>query len=409
MIEDLVLATLFTSVMTVVLSVALLVRSGKADPAALERALREELRLGREEAARAARELREETAGSSAAAREEASRAISGVREGVEQRLRDLQASNESKLDQMRRTVDEKLHETLEKRLGESFRTVSSQLEAVHKGLGEMQSLAIGVGDLKKVLSNVKTRGTWGEVQLGAILEQVLTPDQYDRNVATKKGSREVVEFAVRLPGNGDGEIIHLPIDSKFPHEDYARLVEAAEAGDSDAVQKASAELARAIKKCAQDIRDKYLDPPHTTDFGLMFLPTEGLYAEILRQGGLGEELQQTYRVVIAGPTTLSAILSSLRMGFRTLAIEKSASDVWRVLSAVKTEFGKFGGFLDKVKSQLATASRTLEDAGMRTRQMERRLKGVETLTDDEARNVLGIDLTEAADDAPDPDELREV
>jgi len=407
-IEQLVAATLAVSVVAVILGIVLLVRGNRFDPGALERALRDELRLGREEAARAARQLRKESARSAAAGREETGRAISGVREGVEQRLRDLQASNESKLDQMRRTVDEKLHETLEKRLGESFRTVSVQLEAVHKGLGEMQSLATGVGDLKRVLSNVKARGTWGEVQLGAILEQVLTPDQFDRNVSTKKGSREVVEFAVRLPGSGDGEVVHLPIDSKFPHEDYARLVEAAEAGDSDAVLKASADLARAIKKSAQDIRDKYLDPPHTTDFALMFLPTEGLYAEILRQGGLSEELQQTYRVVIAGPTTLSALLSSLRMGFRTLAIEKSASEVWRVLSAVRTEFGKFGGFLDRVKSQLATASKTLDEAGTRTRQMEKRLKGFESLSDAEARDVLGMDMDASEDEAPAPDETRD-
>ncbi|MFN2427902.1 MAG: DNA recombination protein RmuC [Candidatus Binatia bacterium] len=401
MIEDLLLAVLFVSVVAAVLSIVLVIRGLGNDPAALERALRDELRLGREEAAHAARELREESAASAAAARQETSRAISGVREGVEQRLRDLQASNENRLDQMRRTVDEKLHETLEKRLGESFRTVSTQLEAVHKGLGEMQNLATGVGDLKKVLTNVKTRGTWGEVQLGAILEQVLTPDQFDRNVSTKKGSREIVEFAVRLPGSGDGDVVYLPIDSKFPHEDYARLVEAAEAGNAEAVHRASADLVRAVKKCAQEIRDKYLDPPHTTDFGLMFLPTEGLYAEILRHGGLGEELQQTCRVVIAGPTTLSAILSSLRMGFRTLAIEKSASEVWRVLSAVKTEFGKFGGFLDKVRSQLATASQTLENAGRRTRQMERRLQGVDSLGEEDARRVLGIEPGGAGDHVP--------
>jgi len=407
-IEQLVAATLAVSVLAVILCVALLVRTSRFDPDALERALRDELRLGREEAARAARQLRKESGRSSAAAREETGRAISSVREGVEQRLRDLQASNEHRLDEMRRTVDEKLHETLEKRLGESFRTVSVQLEAVHKGLGEMQTLATGVGDLKKVLSNVKVRGTWGEVQLGAILEQVLTADQFDRNVATRKGSRDVVEFAVRLPGSGDGDVVYLPIDSKFPHEDYSRLVDAAEAGDGDAVLKASADLARAVKKSAQDIRDKYLDPPHTTDFALMFLPTEGLYAEVLRHGGLCEELQQTYRVVVAGPTTLSALLSSLRMGFRTLAIEKSASEVWRVLGAVRTEFGKFGGFLDKVKSQLATASKTLEEAGTRTRQMERRLKGFESLSDAEARSVLGFDVDASEEEASASDEPRD-
>lgn len=400
MIEALVLATLFVSVGTAVAVGMLLARQGKNAPDALERALREELRIGREEASRAARDLREEHAKSGTGLREEVARSIALVREGVEQRLRELQTSNENKLDQMRRTVDEKLHETLEKRLGESFRTVSVQLEAVHKGLGEMQSLASGVGDLKKVLSNVKVRGTWGEVQLGALLDQVLIPDQYDRNVSTKKGSREVVEFAVRLPGGEDGEVVHLPIDSKFPHEDYARLVEAAEAGDADAVQKASADLARAVKKSAQDIRDKYLDPPHTTDFALLFLPTEGLYAEVLRHPGLSEELQQTYRVVVVGPTTLAATLSSLRMGFRTLAIEKRASEVWRVLAGVKTEFGKFGGFLDKVKTQLATATRTLEDAGRRTRQMERSLKSVESVSSQpELALPLGDDDA-AVDDA---------
>lgn len=400
MIEALVLATLFVSVGTAVAVGMLLARQGKNAPDALERALREELRIGREEASRAARDLREEHAKSGTGLREEVARSIALVREGVEQRLRELQTSNENKLDQMRRTVDEKLHETLEKRLGESFRTVSVQLEAVHKGLGEMQSLASGVGDLKKVLSNVKVRGTWGEVQLGALLDQVLIPDQYDRNVSTKKGSREVVEFAVRLPGGEDGEVVHLPIDSKFPHEDYARLVEAAEAGDADAVQKASADLARAVKKSAQDIRDKYLDPPHTTDFALLFLPTEGLYAEVLRHPGLSEELQQTYRVVVVGPTTLAATLSSLRMGFRTLAIEKRASEVWRVLAGVKTEFGKFGGFLDKVKTQLATATRTLEDAGRRTRQMERSLKSVESVSNQpELALPLGDDDA-AVDDA---------
>ncbi|MFN2378333.1 MAG: DNA recombination protein RmuC [Candidatus Binatia bacterium] len=413
MLEDLVLAALVVSSVSTLLTIILLVlvlRTPAVDPGALEKALRDELRLGREEAAHAARELREESAAAAAASRQEVARAVSGVREGIEQRLRDLQASNENKLDQMRRTVDEKLHETLEKRLGESFRTVSSQLDAVHKGLGQMQALASGVGDLKKVLTNVKVRGTWGEVQLGALLEQVLTPEQFDRNVATRKGSREVVEFAVRLPGSGDGEVVHLPIDSKFPHEDYARLVEASEAGDSEAVQRATADLVRAVKKSAQDIRDKYLDPPSTTDFALMFLPTEGLYAEILRQGGLSEELQQRYRVVVVGPTTLAATLSSLRMGFRTLAIEKGASEVWRVLSAVKTEFGKFGGMLDRARTQLATATKTLEGAGVRTRQMERRLRGVETLSEGESRSVLGLDFDtdDVAGMVADEEEVRD-
>jgi DNA recombination protein RmuC len=390
-VDQLLLVAVAASLIAVVLTAFVLARLSGHDPAALERALRDELRLGREESSLEARRLRKESARSAAAAREETTRAITAVRLGVEQQLRDLQESNEKRLDEMRRTVDEKLHETLEKRLGESFRTVSTQLEAVHKGLGEMQSLAAGVGDLKKVLSNVKTRGTWGEVQLGAILEQLLVPEQFERNVCTKSGSRDVVEFAVRLPGSGDGTFVWLPIDSKFPQEDYMRLVEASEAGDAAAVQKSASDLARAIRKCAQDIRDKYVDPPGTTDFAILFVPTEGLFAEVLRYPGLSEDLQNTCRVVVCGPTTLAATLSSLRMGFRTLAIEKRASEVWQVLAAVKTEFGKFAGVLDKVRIQLETAQRTIESTGRRTRAMERRLKGVETLSDSHARHVLEI------------------
>ena len=396
MLEPLVLAVLFTSVVTATLTAVLLFRSGRegGDTAALEAALREEMRAGREEAGRAARELRDESAKSAGALREELARATGALRDSVDQRLKELQAGNESKLDQMRKTVDEKLHETLEKRLGESFRTVSSHLEAVHKGLGEMQALAAGVGDLKKVLTNVKTRGTWGEVQLGAILEQVLTPEQYDRNVCTRKGSKDVVEFAVRLPGSGDGEVVHLPIDSKFPVEDYARLVDAAEAGDAEAAQRAAADLGRAVRKCAQDIHDKYLDPPHTTDFAILFLPTEGLFAEVLRQGGLAEELQQKFRIVVAGPTTLAATLSSLRLGFRTLAIEKRASEVWQVLSGVKAEFAKFADVLTKVKGQLEAATRTIESTSVRTRAIERKLKDVESLPEVEDGVVVEVNGT---------------
>ncbi len=406
MLDSIAIAVLFTSTISAILTVFLLMRSGRDAPseiANLEGVLRDEMRLGREEAGRAARELREENARSAAALREEDSRSAAALREelarvtgllrdSVDQRLRDLQAGNEARLDEMRRTVDEKLHDTLEKRLGESFRTVSVQLEAVHKGLGEMQTLASGVGDLKKVLSNVKARGTWGEVQLGALLEQVLIPEQFDRNVATRRGSRDVVEFAVRLPGSGDSGVVHLPIDSKFPLEDYARLVDAADAGDREGVERASADLARAVRKCAQDIRDKYLDPPHTTDFGILFLPTEGLFAEVVRHPGLSEELHQKFRVVATGPTTLAATLSSLRMGFRTLAIEKRASEVWQVLAAVKTEFQKFGGVLSKVKSQLETATRTIDETGVRTRAMQKRLGDVESLSDEKAAAVLGTD-----------------
>ncbi|HXC51326.1 MAG TPA: DNA recombination protein RmuC [Candidatus Limnocylindrales bacterium] len=404
MIDSLAIAVLFASTVSAILTVFLLMRSGgdaASEISNLEGVLQGEMRLGREEAARAARELREENARSAAALREEDARSAAALREelarvtgllrdSVDQRLRDLQTGNEARLDEMRRTVDEKLHDTLEKRLGESFRTVSVQLEAVHKGLGEMQTLASGVGDLKKVLSNVKARGTWGEVQLGALLEQVLIPEQFDRNVATRRGSRDVVEFAVRLPGTGDSGIVHLPIDSKFPMEDYARLVDASDAGDREGAERASADLARAVRKCAQDIRDKYLDPPHTTDFGILFLPTEGLFAEVVRHPGLSEELHQKFRVVATGPTTLAATLSSLRMGFRTLAIEKRASEVWQVLAAVKTEFQKFGGVLSKVKSQLETATRTIDETGVRTRVMQKRLGDVESLSDEKAAAVLG-------------------
>lgn len=317
--------------------------------------------------------------------------ALDRIRTTFDTRVKDLQDGNEKKLDEMRRTVDEKLHETLEKRLGESFALVSERLEAVHKGLGEMQVLASGVGDLKRVLTNVKARGTWAEVQLGAILEQVLTADQFGRNVGVKVGSTERVEYAIRLPGAPDDPQtpVWLPIDSKFPQEDYIRLQEAAERADPEAVQSAMDALARAIRTAAKDIHDKYINPPGTTDFAIMFLATEGLYAEVLRQPALVEDLQQRFRVVVAGPTTLVAILNSLRMGFQTLAIEQRASEVWRVLGAVKTEFGKFGGVLEKVKRQLETASRTIDETGRRTRAMERKLRSVEQLSDDDASKLF--------------------
>jgi DNA recombination protein RmuC len=317
------------------------------------------------------------------------------MRTTFDSRVKELQEGNEKKLEEMRKTVDEKLHETLEKRLGESFQLVSDRLEAVHKGLGEMQSLASGVGDLKRVLMNVKARGTWAEVQLGAILEQVLTPDQFERNVCVKPQTMERVEYAIRLPGPkaDPGACVWLPIDSKFPQEDYVRLQEAADRADAGATQAASDALARAVRVAAKDISDKYVDPPNTTDFGIMFLATEGLYAEVLRQPSLVEELQQRYRVVVAGPTTLAAVLSSLRMGFQTLAIEKRASEVWRVLGAVKTEFGKFGDVLDKVKKQLGTASRTLDETGRRSRQLEKSLRGVTELPALEAEEVLALSV----------------
>jgi DNA recombination protein RmuC len=329
------------------------------------------------------------------------------IRQTFDDRVKELQEGNEKKLDEMRRTVDEKLHDTLEKRLGESFKLVSDRLEAVHKGLGEMQTLATGVGDLKRVLSNVKARGTWAEVQLGALLEQVLTAEQFGRNVAVKDGSLERVEYAIRLPGSsGDHDNpVWLPIDSKFPQEDYVRLQEAAERGDPEAVQVATDALARAVRLAAKEIHDKYVNPPVTTDFAILFLATEGLYAEALRQPALVEELQQRFRIVLAGPTTLMATLSSLRMGFQTLAIERRASEVWRVLGAVKTEFGKFGDVLDKVQKQLSTASKTIEQTGVRSRAIERRLRSVERLPQGETDDVLAI--AEPAPSAIDSDNGR--
>ena len=315
---------------------------------------------------------------------------IDDVRTIVDKRLQDMQASNERKLDQMRETVDEQLQSTLEKRLGESFNIVSKRLEDVQRGLGEMQNLATGVGDLKRVLTNVKARGTWGEVQLGALLEQILTPDQYSTNVKLHEDSHEEVEFAIRLPGNDNGSdsCVWLPIDSKLPLADYERLVEAT---DADAEHKAIQALTRVVRTEAKKIQDKYIAPPKTTDFAIMFLPTEGLYAEILRSPGLVTEFLQRYRIVVAGPTTLAAILSSLRMGFQTLAIEKHSSEVWEVLAAVKTEFSKFGGVMDKLKRQLNTASKTIDETGVRTRAMKRKLQTVEELPLKEATVRLGL------------------
>jgi DNA recombination protein RmuC len=306
------------------------------------------------------------------------------LRLAVERRLQDLQADNSRKLEEMRATVDEKLHDTLEKRLGESFRQVSDRLEQVYRGLGEMRSLAVGVGDLKKVLTNVKTRGTWGEIQLGAILEQILTPDQYDVNVATRKGSSERVEFAVRLPGQDTSGTVWLPIDAKFPQEDYQRLVDAQEASDREQADKSVRSLEVRIKGEAKHIREKYIDPPYTTDFGIMFLPVEGLYAEVLRRPGLCDFLQREYRVVVTGPTTLAALLNSLQMGFRTLAVEKRSSEVWQLLGAVKAEFGKFGEVLAKTKKKLQEASNTIDSAQVRTRVITRKLRKIQDTPLDE-------------------------
>ncbi|MFN9028877.1 MAG: DNA recombination protein RmuC [Betaproteobacteria bacterium] len=320
-------------------------------------------------------------------------RNLAEVRDTLQSQLLSLQQGNESKLDQMRATVEEKLQTTLEARLGESFRQVSDRLEQVHKGLGEMQTLAAGVGDLKRVLTNVKSRGGYGEVQLGALLEQVLSPEQYAANVAPKPGSNDRVEYAIRLPGRETP--CWLPIDAKFPVEDYERLHAAQERADPVGVEEAARALEGRIKGEARRIRDKYIESPHTTDFALLFLPSEGLYAEVLRRPGLVESLQREQRVVVAGPTTLAAMLNSLQMGFRTLALEKRSAEVWHVLGAVKTEFGKFGEVLAKLKDQLQSASNTIEKAETRTRQMDRALKSVEAMPQEQSARLLPSELTE--------------
>lgn len=304
------------------------------------------------------------------------------LRNTVQTQLRAMQEDNSKKLEQMRATVDEKLQSTLDKRLGESFRQVSERLEAVYKGLGEMRNLATGVGDLKKMLTNVKTRGTWGEFQLGTILEQILTPDQYAVNVQTKKNSDARVEFAIKLPGQSSDRdrVVWLPIDAKFPQEDYQRLIDAQEAADKEVADRSIKNLEIRIKAEAKFIKEKYIDPPHTTDFGIMFLPVEGLYAEILRRPGLCDLLQRDYRIVVTGPTTLAALLNSLQMGFRTLAVEKRSSEVWELLGMVKTEFGKFGAVLAKTKKKLQEASSTIDQAEVRTRAIERKLKKVQEI-----------------------------
>ena len=325
------------------------------------------------------------------------------VRVALETKMRELQADNGARLEEMRKTVDEKLHETLETRLTESFRQVSERLERVHQGLGEMQQLALGVGDLKRVLTNVKTRGTWGEVQLEMLLEQILTPDQYAKNVETIPGTNARVEFALKLPGQKEGGApVWMPIDAKFPKEQYERLLDAADRADADAVAAAARELERAVRGEAKTIAEKYVSPPMTTDFAILFLPTEGLYAEVMRRPGLADELQRVNRVSIAGPSTLTALLNSLQMGFRTLALEKRSSEVWQVLGAVKTEFAKFGDVLAATKTTLERAARNIENAEVRSRQMARKLKSVEALPAEEALLMLGAaDGADADVDSP--------
>lgn len=319
------------------------------------------------------------------------------LRQGVENRLDALRTENSAKLDEMRQTVDEKLQTTLEKRLGESFRTVSEQLERVYQGLGEMQNLATGVGDLKKVLTNVKTRGTWGEVQLGMLLEQFLSPEQFIRNAQVKNGSAERVEYAIRFTGRDSDDLLLLPIDAKFPQEDYERLINATERADIAAVDEASAALEMRVRSFAKSISDKYINPPVTTDFAILFLPTESLFAEVLRRPGLFEMLQHDYRVTLAGPTTLASILNAFQMGFRSLAIQKRSSEVWQVLGAVRTEFQKHGKVVENLKRQLNAATNTVDALGTRTRAMHRTLKNVEILSDADSTNLLGLNTPDAA------------
>ncbi len=444
MSETLGLALLAGVIVIILLQVALLMRGNRRPDdelrfrllqetlekgmARLERELREELARSRREDAEEAFHDREERAQSSnllsqtvttqvaqfgtlqserlEAFASQLSRFSLGLDErferlklAVEGRLAAIQADNAAKLEEMRRTVDEKLHATLEQRLGESFKLVSERLEQVHRGLGEMQTLAAGVGDLKRVLTNVKTRGTWGEVQLSALLEQLLTSEQFSSNVVTRPGCNERVDFAIRLPGMGDGAVVWLPIDAKFPIEDYQRLLEAQDRADPVAMEEASRAIELRLKSEARSIHEKYVSPPHTTDFAMLYLPLEGLYAEALRRPGLAETLQREWRISLTGPTTLAAMLNSLQMGFRTLAIEQRSAEVWAVLGAVKTEFGKFGEALAHTKKKLDEASNSIARAETRTRQLTRKLKEVEALPVAESEQLIGVVEFDGEDD----------
>jgi DNA recombination protein RmuC len=361
---------------------------------AMRQAITLQAQTGREEQATALKRFGDTLNQTLTTLTESNAQRMAEVRATLEAKIKDLQTDNGARLEEMRKTVDEKLHATLEQRLGESFKLVSDRLEKVHQGLGEMQQLAIGVGDLKRVLTNVKTRGTWGEVQLEMLLEQVLTPEQYAKNVETIPGTGARVEFAIKLPGSDNGNTpVWMPIDAKFPKEQYERLADAADRADADGVLLAGRELETVVRNEAKKIAEKYLSPPLTTDFAILFLPTEGLYAEVMRRPGLADDLQRTHRVSIAGPSTLSALLNSLQMGFRTLALEKRSSEVWQVLGAVKTEFGKFGEVLAATKATLERAAKNIEQAETRSRQMTRKLKSVEALPSEAAQQLLGVDL----------------
>ncbi len=419
----LLVSSLIVSIIVIVLILLLYTRRPAGQSKLIEQATREEFRTAREESAKASRELREEIAAGQKTSTEALVKTISEmgksqsenfelvakrikdltesneirierVRNTINDQLKSLQEGNEKKLDQMRQTVDEKLQNTLEKRLGESFKLVSERLELVHKGLGEMQNLAAGVGDLKKVLTNVKVRGIWGEAQLGSLLEQFLSPEQFEKNVATKRGGSERVEFAIKLPGKDkeSDKPVYLAIDSKFPQEDYQKLLEAQEQANPELAEEYSKALEMRIKAEAREIRDKYINPPITTDFAIMFLPTESLFAEILRRPGVTDSIQRQYRVIVTGPTTCAALLNSLQIGFRTLAVEKRTSEIWKILGAVKNEFDKFGGVLSKVRKQLKTASNTIEDTEKRTTIMARKLREVEQLPETESAKLLELD-----------------
>ncbi len=358
----------------------------------MEKAIRDEFQRNRNESSERAKRNREEQATSMKSFEEKFTSGVKDLQLTIEKNLRNIREDNDKQLGEMRKTVDEKLQSTLEKRLGESFKQVSERLEQVHKGLGEMQTLAMGVGDLKKVLSNVKTRGVLGEYQLGNILEQILTVEQYGKNVSTKKGSQAHVEYAIKMPGMSASEEVWLPVDSKFPIESYEVLLAAYDQGIPVSIEAAQKVLIKSVEGFAKEISEKYIDPPHTTDFGIMFLPVESLYAEVLRHPGLFENLQRKYKITVTGPTTLSALLNSLQMGFRTLAVQKRSSEVWDVLGAVKSEFGKFSEHLGRVQKQLNTASGTLETLRVtRTNQIERKLKSVESMDGVESGRVLEI------------------
>ncbi|MGH8214121.1 MAG: DNA recombination protein RmuC [Rhodanobacteraceae bacterium] len=375
----------------------------RTDGQRLDQTLRDEQRAGRGELTQSLDRLGERLQKTLDTLSDGNEKRLGEVRGTLELKLKELQADNAAQLEKMRATVDEKLQSSLQQRFNQSFGLISERLEAVQRGLGEMQTLATGVGDLKRVLSNVKTRGTFGEVQLGALLEQLLAPDQYAANIATVPGSSERVEFAVRLPGRNDDAPVWLPIDAKFPIEDHQRLLDAQERADPEAAALSAAALERRVREEAKTIRAKYVSPPATTDFAILFLPTEGLYAEVIRRPGLFETLQRDCRVTVAGPTTLTAIVNALQMGFRTLAIEKRSSEVWQILGAVKTEFGKFGAIIDKAKNQLDSARNNLDElVGRRSRAIERQLRGVESMPDEASRALLG-DAPEATGDDDDP------